>query len=142
MEHLREFLVTGHEDLQPVRIQSLGEEGAPRQVSQCQERAGAHLLFTETSPKAAQASVLSKEALLLHLGASRISEFSQLPPLVRHSSGTAPHPSANQILAPTETLGVLARAVGEPMKSLAEECCQLGLGLCDQVDDPDLRRCT
>ncbi|XP_064148403.1 importin-4 isoform X1 [Loxodonta africana] len=64
MEHLREFLVTGHEDLQPVQIQSL------------------------------------------------------------------------------ETLGVLARAVGEPMRPLAEECCQLGLGLCDQVDDPDLRRCT
>ncbi|XP_032963784.1 importin-4 isoform X2 [Rhinolophus ferrumequinum] len=64
MEHLREFLVTSHEDLQPVRIQSL------------------------------------------------------------------------------ETLGVLARAVGEPMRPLAEECCQLGLGLCDQVDDPDLRRCT
>uniref|UniRef100_A0A452VDC9 Importin 4 n=1 Tax=Ursus maritimus TaxID=29073 RepID=A0A452VDC9_URSMA len=41
-----------------------------------------------------------------------------------------------------ETLGVLARAVGEPMRPLAEECCQLGLGLCDQVDDPDLRRCT
>ncbi|XP_045440808.1 importin-4 isoform X6 [Pipistrellus kuhlii] len=64
MEHLRDFLVTGHEDLQPLRIQSL------------------------------------------------------------------------------ETLGVLARAVGEPMRPLAEECCQLGLGLCDQVDDPDLRRCT
>ncbi|KAM6200920.1 importin-4 [Rhynchocyon petersi] len=64
MECLREFLLTGHEDLQPVRIQSL------------------------------------------------------------------------------ETLGVLARAVGEPMRPLAEECCQLGLGLCDQVDDPDLRRCT
>ncbi|XP_006217341.2 importin-4 [Vicugna pacos] len=64
LEHLREFLLTGHEDLQPVRIQSL------------------------------------------------------------------------------ETLGVLARAVGEPMRPLAEECCQLGLGLCDQVDDPDLRRCT
>ncbi|XP_029092478.1 importin-4 isoform X2 [Monodon monoceros] len=64
MEHLREFLLTGHEDLQPVRIQSL------------------------------------------------------------------------------ETLGVLVRAVGEPMRPLAEECCQLGLGLCDQVDDPDLRRCT
>ncbi|XP_068954024.1 importin-4 isoform X2 [Petaurus breviceps papuanus] len=41
-----------------------------------------------------------------------------------------------------ETLGVLARAVGEPMKPLAEECCHLGLSLCDQVDDPDLRRCT
>ncbi|KAM5239735.1 importin-4 isoform 2-T2 [Hipposideros larvatus] len=63
MEHLQEFLVTGHEDLQPVRIQSL------------------------------------------------------------------------------EMLGVLARALGEPMRPLAEECCQLGLGLCDQVDDPDLRRC-
>lgn len=25
MEHLREFLLTNHEDLQPVRIQSLGE---------------------------------------------------------------------------------------------------------------------
>uniref|UniRef100_A0A452SH94 Importin 4 n=1 Tax=Ursus americanus TaxID=9643 RepID=A0A452SH94_URSAM len=46
----------------------------------------------------------------------------------------------NQALAPTETLGVLARAVGEPMRPLAEECCQLGLGLCDQVDDPDLTR--
>ncbi|XP_049624372.1 importin-4 isoform X2 [Suncus etruscus] len=64
MEHLREFLVTGHEDLRPVQIQSL------------------------------------------------------------------------------ETLGVLVRALGEPMRPLAEECCQLGLGLCDQVDDPDLRRCT
>ncbi|XP_008838051.1 importin-4 isoform X2 [Nannospalax galili] len=64
MEHLREFLLTGHEDLQPVQIQSL------------------------------------------------------------------------------ETLGVLARALGEPMRPLAEECCQLGLGLCDHVDDPDLRRCT
>lgn len=64
MEHLREFLLAGYGDLQPVQIQSL------------------------------------------------------------------------------ETLGVLARAVGEPMRPLAEECCQLGLGLCDQVDDPDLRRCT
>ncbi|KAL6076022.1 hypothetical protein STEG23_007629 [Scotinomys teguina] len=41
-----------------------------------------------------------------------------------------------------ETLGVLARALGEAMKPLAEECCQLGLGLCSHIDDPDLRRCT
>lgn len=53
MEHLQKFLVTGHDDLQPVRIQSLGEEGAPRQGFQCQERASAHLLFIETSPGAA-----------------------------------------------------------------------------------------
>ncbi|XP_038165776.1 importin-4 [Arvicola amphibius] len=41
-----------------------------------------------------------------------------------------------------ETLGVLARALGESMRPLANECCQLGLGLCSHVDDPDLRRCT
>ncbi|GAB1298904.1 Importin-4 [Apodemus speciosus] len=41
-----------------------------------------------------------------------------------------------------ETLGVLARALGESMKPLAEECCQLGLGLCVHIDDPDVRRCT
>ncbi|XP_050999084.1 importin-4 [Acomys russatus] len=64
MEHIREFLLTGHEDLQLVQIQSL------------------------------------------------------------------------------ETLGVLARALGDSMKPLAEECCQLGLGLCSHIDDPDLRRCT
>ncbi|XP_055989389.1 importin-4 isoform X2 [Sorex fumeus] len=64
MQHLREFLVPGHEELQPVQIQSL------------------------------------------------------------------------------ETLGLLVRAVGESMKPLADECCQLGLSLCSHVDDPDLRRCT
>lgn len=44
MEHLREFLVTGHEDLQPVRIQSLGENGAPRPGSQGQGKATARLV--------------------------------------------------------------------------------------------------
>uniref|UniRef100_A0A6I8P8H9 Importin 4 n=2 Tax=Ornithorhynchus anatinus TaxID=9258 RepID=A0A6I8P8H9_ORNAN len=41
-----------------------------------------------------------------------------------------------------ETLGVLARVLAEAMRPLAEECCLLGLRLCDRVDDPDLRRCT
>uniref|UniRef100_V9KAN5 Importin-4 n=1 Tax=Callorhinchus milii TaxID=7868 RepID=V9KAN5_CALMI len=42
-----------------------------------------------------------------------------------------------------ETLGVLARSIGKDVFApLAEECCQLGLNLIDQVDDPDLRRCT
>lgn len=92
-------------------------------------------------------SSFSSKAFPLYLGGGRISEFSPAatfgpPALSPESSGIAPHPSANQVLAPTETLGVLARALGEPMRPLAEECCQLGLGLCDQVDDPDLRRCT
>ncbi|XP_038597074.1 importin-4 isoform X1 [Tachyglossus aculeatus] len=64
MEHLREYLVTGREDLRPLQIQSL------------------------------------------------------------------------------ETLGVLARVLEEAVRPLAEDCCRLGLQLCDQVDDPDLRRCT
>ncbi|XP_049982054.1 importin-4 [Alexandromys fortis] len=41
-----------------------------------------------------------------------------------------------------ETLGVLTRAMGESMRPMANECCQLGLGLCSHVDDPDLRRCS
>lgn len=42
-----------------------------------------------------------------------------------------------------ETLGILARNLGKDVfLPLSEECCQLGLNLCNQVDDPDLRRCT
>ncbi|XP_065270616.1 importin-4 [Emys orbicularis] len=42
-----------------------------------------------------------------------------------------------------ETLGVLVRALGrEVVGPLAEESCQLGLGLAEGQDDPDLRRCT
>ncbi|KAM4808132.1 importin-4 [Rhinophrynus dorsalis] len=41
-----------------------------------------------------------------------------------------------------ETLGILARTLGkEAFLPLAEDCCLLGLGLCDRIDDPDLRRC-
>ncbi|KAH0626147.1 hypothetical protein JD844_000940, partial [Phrynosoma platyrhinos] len=42
-----------------------------------------------------------------------------------------------------ETLSVLATVLNkEVFLPLAEQCCQLGLDLCDRVDDPDLRRCT
>nr|XP_048676131.1 importin-4 isoform X3 [Caretta caretta] len=42
-----------------------------------------------------------------------------------------------------ETLGALVRALGrEAVGPLAEESCQLGLGLAEGQDDPDLRRCT
>ncbi|XP_053558339.1 importin-4 isoform X2 [Bombina bombina] len=41
-----------------------------------------------------------------------------------------------------ETLGVMVRTLGkEIFLPLAEDCCHLGLGLCDRIDDPDLRRC-
>ncbi|XP_062813347.1 importin-4 [Anolis carolinensis] len=42
-----------------------------------------------------------------------------------------------------ETLSVLATVLKKDIfLPLAEQCCQLGLDLCDRVDDPDLRRCT
>lgn len=42
-----------------------------------------------------------------------------------------------------DTLSVLARTVGQDVFSpLAAECVHLGLNLSDNIDDPDLRRCT
>nr|XP_006824744.1 PREDICTED: importin-4-like [Saccoglossus kowalevskii] len=42
-----------------------------------------------------------------------------------------------------DTLGVLARQIGvEHFSPLAVECMQLGLKLIEEIDDPDLRRCT
>lgn len=42
-----------------------------------------------------------------------------------------------------DTLSVLARTVGKDAFSpLAAECVRLGLNLTDNIDDPDLRRCT
>lgn len=42
-----------------------------------------------------------------------------------------------------DTLSVLARTVGKDVFSpLAAECVSLGLNLSDNIDDPDLRRCT
>lgn len=41
-----------------------------------------------------------------------------------------------------ETLGILVRNLGkDAFLPLTEDCCFLGLGLCDKIDDPDLRRC-
>lgn len=45
-------------------------------------------------------------------------------------------------VAAIDTLGVLARNIGhETFMPLATECVQLGLGLLENADDPDLRRC-
>ncbi|XP_062992581.1 importin-4 [Elgaria multicarinata webbii] len=42
-----------------------------------------------------------------------------------------------------ETLSVLATTMSkEVFLPVADDCCKLGLDLCDKVDDPDLRRCT
>ncbi|XP_007444444.1 importin-4-like [Python bivittatus] len=42
-----------------------------------------------------------------------------------------------------ETVAILANVLGKDIfLPLSEKCCQLGLDLCDRVDDPDLRRCT
>ncbi|KAM3821707.1 importin-4 isoform 2-T2 [Vipera latastei] len=42
-----------------------------------------------------------------------------------------------------ETMAILANVLDKDVfQPLSEKCCQLGLDLCDRVDDPDLRRCT
>ncbi|KAG8596096.1 hypothetical protein GDO81_001732 [Engystomops pustulosus] len=41
-----------------------------------------------------------------------------------------------------ETLGVLVYTLGkETFLPLAEDCCHLGLNLCDRIDDPNIRSC-
>uniref|UniRef100_A0A8C0JQ40 Importin 4 n=1 Tax=Canis lupus dingo TaxID=286419 RepID=A0A8C0JQ40_CANLU len=92
-------------------------------------------LRNPSSPRAKELAVSALGAIATAAQASLLPYF---PTIMEHLREFL----TNQALASTETLGVLARAVGEPMRPLAEECCQLGLGLCDQVDDPDLRRCT
>ncbi|KAK7498967.1 hypothetical protein BaRGS_00009776 [Batillaria attramentaria] len=56
-------------------------------------------------------------------------------------SGTDEDTKKLQVAA-IDTLGVLARNIGkETFMPLATECVQLGLGLLENADDPDLRRC-
>jgi len=40
-----------------------------------------------------------------------------------------------------DTLGVLARTLGEHFRPIAVECLQLGLSLVNSTTDPDIRRC-
>lgn len=111
------------------------------QASQGQGGADAPLMFTVMGSGAAQVFPFPHTV-------PRVGGVSEFPSATSGSPSLGPAhlwpraPGANHALASAETLGVLVRAVGEPMRPLVEECCQLGLGLCDQVDDPDLRRCT
>ncbi|CAH1269854.1 IPO4 [Branchiostoma lanceolatum] len=54
-------------------------------------------------------------------------------------------PETHQVLQvqALDTLGMFARTIGEQhFLPMAEECLQLGLKLVEEVDDPDLRRCS
>ncbi|XP_035970547.2 importin-4 isoform X1 [Halichoerus grypus] len=99
-------------------------------------------LRNPSSPRAKELAVSALGAIATAAQASLLPYF---PTIMEHLRGFL-LPGREDLqpvqIQSLETLGVLARAVGEPMRPLAEECCQLGLGLCDQVDDPDLRRCT
>ncbi|XP_062061343.1 importin-4 [Lepus europaeus] len=99
-------------------------------------------LRSPSSPRAKELAVSSLGAIATAAQASLLPYF---PTIIEHLRGflVTGHEDLQPVQTQSlETLGVLARAVGEPMRPLAEECCQLGLGLCDRVDDPDLRRCT
>uniref|UniRef100_A0A8C3ITC4 Importin 4 n=1 Tax=Chrysemys picta bellii TaxID=8478 RepID=A0A8C3ITC4_CHRPI len=93
-----------------------------------------------------------KELAISALGAIAPHQSLALPPPPPRGSAPCsawlwvnapPRPRCLTLPSPAETLGVLVRALGrEVVGPLAEESCQLGLGLAEGQDDPDLRRCT
>ncbi|XP_004698548.3 importin-4 [Echinops telfairi] len=99
-------------------------------------------LRNPSSPRAKELAVSALGAIATAAQASVMPYFPAIMECLREFLLTGQEDLQPVQIQSLETLGVLARAVGEPMRPLAEECCQLGLGLCDQVDDPDLRRCT
>ncbi|XP_075388121.1 importin-4 isoform X2 [Tenrec ecaudatus] len=99
-------------------------------------------LRNPNSPRAKELAVSALGAIATAAQASVLPYFPAIMECLREFLLTGQEDLQPVQIQSLETLGVLARAVGEPMRPLAEECCQLGLGLCDQVDDPDLRRCT
>uniref|UniRef100_H0X353 Importin 4 n=1 Tax=Otolemur garnettii TaxID=30611 RepID=H0X353_OTOGA len=99
-------------------------------------------LRSPSSPRAKELAVSSLGAIATAAQASLLPYFPTIMEHLREFLLTSLEVLQPVRIQSVETLGVLARAVGEPMRPLAEECCQLGLSLCDQVDDPDLRRCT
>ncbi|XP_028643192.1 importin-4 [Grammomys surdaster] len=97
------------------------------------------------SPSKARTKELAVSAIGAIATAAQDSLLPYFPTVMEHIRGflLTGHEDLHLVqIQSLETLGVLARALGESMKPLAEECCQLGLGLCIHVDDPDVRRCT
>ncbi|XP_072479499.1 importin-4 isoform X1 [Notamacropus eugenii] len=121
-------------------VENLGQEVEPY-LQELMERM-LQPLREPTSPRAKELAVSAVGAIASAAQSSLIPYFPTIMEHLREYLMTGREDLRPVQIQSLETLGVLARAVGEPMKPLAEECCHLGLSLCDQVDDPDLRRCT
>uniref|UniRef100_A0A5F8GPZ1 Importin 4 n=1 Tax=Monodelphis domestica TaxID=13616 RepID=A0A5F8GPZ1_MONDO len=121
-------------------VESMGQEVEPY-LQELMERM-LQPLREPTSPRAKELAVSAMGAIASAAQSSLIPYFPTIMEHLREYLVTGREDLRAVQIQSLETLGVLARAVGEPMKPLAEECCLLGLRLCDQVDDPDLRRCT
>ncbi|XP_069490065.1 importin-4 [Ambystoma mexicanum] len=123
-------------------VENLGPKIAPY-LPTLMER----ILNTLRSPDAThRAKELSVSAIGAIANAAEDLLMPYFPALIEHLKGyllnTQEELRPIQIQS-LETLGILARNLGKDVfLPLAEECCQLGLNLCNQVDDPDLRRCT
>ncbi|XP_074090906.1 importin-4 [Macrotis lagotis] len=121
-------------------VENLGQEVEPY-LQELMERM-LQPLREPTSPRAKELAVSALGAIASAAQSSLIPYFPTIMEHLREFLMTGREDLRSVQIQSLETLGVLARAVGEPMKPLAEECCNLGLRLCEQMDDPDLRRCT
>ncbi|KAJ6653043.1 hypothetical protein lerEdw1_010129 [Lerista edwardsae] len=122
-------------------VENLGEKISPY-LPALMER----MLTTLSCPGSPRTKELAVSAIGAIAQAAQMCLLPYFPAVVEHLMGylltTREDLRAVQIQS-VETLGVLARVMSRDVfLPLAEKCCQLGLDLCDQVDDPDLRRCT
>ncbi|XP_066483155.1 importin-4 [Tiliqua scincoides] len=122
-------------------VENLGEKISPY-LPALMER----MLTTLSCPGSPRTKELAVSAIGAIAQAAQESLLPYFPAVMEHLMGylltTREDLRAIQIQS-VETLAVLARVMSRDVfLPLAEKCCQLGLDLCDQVDDPDLRRCT
>ncbi|KAM9066255.1 importin-4 [Sarcophilus harrisii] len=121
-------------------VENLGQDVEPY-LQELMERM-LQPLREPASPRAKELAVSAIGAIASAAQSSLIPYFPTIMEHLREYLLTGREDLRSVQIQSLETLGTLARAVGEPMKPLAEECFNLGLRLCDQVDDPDMRRCT
>ncbi|XP_042330339.1 importin-4 isoform X2 [Sceloporus undulatus] len=122
-------------------VENLGDKIAPYLPS-LMER----MLTTLNLPGSPRTKELSVSAIGAIAQAAQDSIMPYFQMIVEHLMGyllTTQEDLRPVQIQSVETLSVLATVMNkEVFLPLAEQCCQLGLDLCDRVDDPDLRRCT
>ncbi|XP_015272173.1 PREDICTED: importin-4 isoform X2 [Gekko japonicus] len=104
------------------------------------------MLFTLSAPGSPRTKELVVSAIGAIARAAKGTLLPYFPAIMDHLTGyllTKREDLRPVQVQSVETLAILASTMDkEVFLPLAEKSCQLGLDLCDRVDDPDLRRCT